>query len=109
MRVMSYLHVVFLLVCYHIVLLLTDEDDLRDVRSAVADLAGEWMNLGISLGMRKSDLDPILSANSKSPSDCLRDMLTVWLRKGYNVRTTFIFHPLCYIYHTSLINKVMVG
>ena len=99
----------YILVCYHHVFLLEDEDDLRDVRSAVADLAGGWMNLGISLGVRKGDLDTILSANPRFPSDSLREMLTLWLRKSYNVRTTFIFHPLCYIYYTSLINKFMVG
>ena len=102
-------HVVFLLVCYHHVLQLADEYDLRDVRSAVADLTAEWMNLGISLGVRKSDLDRILSANPKSPSDSLREMLTLWLRQGYNVRTIFRLHPLCYIYYTSLINKVMIA
>ena len=82
----------FLLVCYHSVLLLAGEDDLQDVRSALADLAGEWMNLGISLGVRKSSLDPIQSANTHSPSNCLREMLTLWLRKSYIVSTTFIFH-----------------
>ena len=73
---------------YHSLLLLAGEDDLRDVRSAVADLAGEWMNLGISLGMRKSGLDYILSANPHSPSNWLTEMLTLWLRQSYNVSTT---------------------
>ena len=86
-------HVVFLLiVCYLHMLLSEDEDDLRDVRSAVADLAGGWMDLGISLGVRKSGLDSIQSANPHSPSNCLREMLTLWLRKSCIVSTTFIFH-----------------
>ena len=63
--------------------MLADEDDLRDVKSAVADLAGKWMDLGISLGIRSSKLDPI---NFLTPSDCLREMLALWLRQGYNVR-----------------------
>ena len=69
-------------------LLLAVEDDLRDVRSAVADLAGRWKDLGVSLGVRPSDLDTILSNNPHSSSDCLREMLTLWLRQSYNVRTT---------------------
>ena len=79
-------------ICLLSQLLLAGEDDLRDVRSAVADLAGEWMNLGISLGVRKSGLDPVQSANPHSSSNCLREMLTLWLRQSCNVSTTFIFH-----------------
>ena len=68
--------------------MLADEDDLRDVKSAVADLAGRWKDLGISLGIRSSKLDGI---NSFSASDCLREMLALWLRQGYNVRTALSF------------------
>ena len=82
----------------HSVCLLAGEDDLRDVRSAVADLTGRWMDLGISLGMRRSDLDHILSANPHSPSNCLTEMLTLWLRQSYTVSITFVFHPFYFIY-----------
>ena len=77
--------------------LLADEHDLRDVRSAVASLAGRWKDLGISLGVGIGDLDGIVSANPHSPNDCLREMLTKWLRQNYNVMT----HALCliYLYH----------
>ena len=81
--------------------LLADEDDLQDVRSEVASLAGRWKDLGISLGVRIGDLDEIISANPHSPRDCLREMLTKWLRQNYNVRT----HPLCLIYYTTLLSK----
>ena len=64
--------------------LFVDEDDLQDVRSAVADLAGRWKDLGISLGIRSSKLDTI---NSPSASDSLREMLALWLRQSYNVKT----------------------
>ena len=70
--------------------MLLDEDDLRDVKSAVANLAGRWKDLGISLGIRSSKLDTFNSA-----SDGLREMLALWLRQGYNVRTIIvIFHSL---------------
>ena len=61
------------------------EDDLRDVICAVADLAGRWKDLGISLGLRLSDLDtiPFYSLN-----ECLREMLCLWLRQSYNVSAT---------------------
>ena len=68
------------------VLVLTGEDDLRDVKSAVADLAGKWKDLGISLGIRLSELNAILSTSPHSPSDCLSEMLALWLKQCYNVR-----------------------
>ena len=70
--------------------ILADEDDLRDVRSAVADLAGRWQDFGVSLGIRPGDLEAIISASAHSPSDCLRKVLTLWLRQNYKVRTSFI-------------------
>ena len=70
--------------------MLADEDDLRDVRLAVADLAARWKDLGISLGIRLSDLDAIFSTNPNSPSDCLREMLAIWLKQNYIVRTTLV-------------------
>ena len=65
--------------------LLADEDDLHDVISAVTGLAGRWQHLGSSLRLRSSDLEAILSASAHSPSDCLRKVLTLWLRQSYNV------------------------
>ena len=79
---------------FHHVLLLTGEDDLRDVRSAVADLAAKWKDLGISLGIGLSDLDAILSTNPQSPNDCMRETLALWLKQNYNVRTTLML-PHC--------------
>jgi len=72
------------------VLLLADEDDLHDVRSAVVDLAGRWWDLGDSLGIRSADLDAILSSSAHSPSDCLRKVLTLWLRQNYKVWSSHI-------------------
>ena len=70
--------------------MLAGEDDLRDVISAVTDLTGRWKDLGISLGLRPSDLDTILSNNPHSSSDCLREMLLQWLKQSYHVCTTDI-------------------
>ena len=74
-------------VCCDHVFLLAGEDDLRDVRSAVADLAGRWEDLGISLGVRSGDLEAILSASAHFLSSCLKKMLVLWLRQSYNVCT----------------------
>ena len=73
-------------------LLLTGEDDLRDVMSAVKNLAGMWKDLGISLGLRPSDLKSILTANPHSPDDCLREMILQWLKQSYNVCFTLILY-----------------
>ena len=83
---------------HNVCFLLVDEDDLRDVKSAVADLAGRWKNLGISLGIRSSKLDTINS------DDGLREMLALWLRQNYNVRTIIIIiFFIHYIKHTSFV------
>ena len=81
---------------YLCVLLLADEDDLHDVRSAVADLAGRWRDLGDSLGIRSGDLDSILSSSAHSPSDCLRKVLTLWLRQNYKVWSSRIPQALSF-------------
>ena len=39
--------------------------------SAMTDLTGRWKDLGVSLGVRPSDVDTILSNNPHSSSDCL--------------------------------------
>ena len=66
---------------------LSDEDDFKDVKQEVIDLAGRWQDLGSSLGVRQSDLDSIQLASAHSPSECLRKMVILWLRQSYNVRT----------------------
>ena len=73
-------------------MVLTGEDDLYVVRSAVADLAGRWQDFGISLGMRSSDLGTISS--NHPPNNCFREMLTLWLRQTYNVCTKHIPHAM---------------
>ena len=78
---------------------LIGEDDLQDVRSAVANLAARWKDLGLSLGIRFSDLAEI---NSQVPCDCLTEMLALWLRQSYNVKT-IIFS---FTKHTSLVSKL---
>ena len=70
--------------------LLADEDDLHDVISTVADLAGSWRALGIALKLRQGDLDSIVLASAHSPGDCLGKMLTLWLKQNYNVCITLM-------------------
>ena len=81
-------------------LLLAGDTDLRDVMSAVKDLTGSWENLAISLGLHAGDLKTIQSANPRSPSDCLREILLQWLRQSYNVCTTLmVYLPLIHKFH----------
>jgi len=80
------------------VLVLTGEDDLRDVKSAVADLAGKWKDLGDSLGIRLSDLANI---HFSLPSESLREMLALWLKQCYNVTTKLTHCPPSHIYYTK--------
>ena len=79
--------------------MLAGEDDLQDVISEVTDLTGRWKDLGVSLGVRPSDLDTILSNNPHSSSNCLRDMLLQWLKQSYNVCTTDIYFTPASLYN----------
>ena len=70
-------------------------DYLQDVMLAVADLAKKWRVLGITLGIRAADLDFIQSTKPHSFNHCLRDMLSLWLRQQYDVRTKLVSMPPC--------------
>ena len=93
---------------YHM-LLLAGVEDLFDVRTAVKHLAAKWMDLGITLGILKCDLDAIPSHCITSPSDCLREMLTLWLKQKYKVSTTFMLpHQVCLLCDQRFIVIVIV-
>ena len=61
-----------------------DEDDLVEVRSALFPIASRWKGVGIELRLKLSDLDTIEGAHPNSPEDCLTDVVSRWLQKGYN-------------------------
>ena len=75
----------------------SDEDDFRDVRKEVIDMAARWQDLGSSLGIRMSDIETIRAAHA-SPTTCLLDMLVLWLRQSYKVCS-----QLCY--NVSLMSR----
>ena len=62
----------------------TGEDDLSDTIRELTDVAAKWRNIGIFLGIRDSQLQAIQEGDK--PLDCLRQMLSTWLRRSYNVR-----------------------
>ena len=89
--------------------LLADEDDLHDVISAVTGLSGRWQDLGTSLRLRSSDLDSIFSASAQTPRDCLRKVVTLWLRQSYNVCITNHPPPPTHTHtHTGVLCKLIV-
>ena len=62
----------------------TGERDLSDTIRELTDLAAKWRNIGILLGILDSQLDAIQKQGDSLP-DCLRQMLTTWLRRNYAV------------------------
>ena len=62
----------------------TDEDDLPDTIRELTDVAASWRNIGIQLGIPDSQLETIQLQGDK-PLDCLRQTLSTWLRRNYNV------------------------
>ena len=63
------------------------ENDLKMVRNFLFDVRRKWYDIGIELGVRKTELD-IIKDHSFDPSDCLREMIAIWL-KSYDFPPTW--------------------
>ena len=57
-------------------------DDLGKVFGAVRDARSKWYNVGLALSVSASDLDAIKSRHRGDPDDCLRETLSVFLRRS---------------------------
>ena len=62
------------------------EDDLFSVYCEVLDLAPNWMDVGLMLGLRNADLKGIRATYRESPRDCLKETLEQWLKQAYNTK-----------------------
>lgn len=56
--------------------------DLREVRSFLLEVQLQWYDFGIELGVKKLKLDIIKQKFYNDSSDCLREMITEWLKHG---------------------------
>ena len=54
-------------------------DSLKCVREALFDVRNSWYDIGVELDVGSATLDNI-SAQFENSSDCLREMLKVWLK-----------------------------
>ena len=68
-----------------ILLLCTEEDDLIDVLREVGDLSADWERLGLSLGLKRSDLKTVQGSRHSDVKGCLSDMLAEWLKHNFDV------------------------
>ena len=62
-----------------------EEDDLLSVYREVLDLAINWMDVGLVLGLRHTDLSDISTTNREKPKDCLKEALARWLKQDYDI------------------------
>ena len=53
---------------------------LKKALKELFPVAAKWNNLGIMLGIDKSELDMITKETLSNPHDCLREMLSIWLK-----------------------------
>ena len=60
-------------------------DDLQEVLNKVFPARHKWYIMDIQLGMKADDLDAIKRDNH-NVSDCLMEMLKIWLRQGGTTR-----------------------
>ena len=61
------------------------EDDLFSVYREVLDLALNWMDVGLVLGLRHIHLKEIHTTNRESPRKCLMEALKLWLKQEYDI------------------------
>ena len=59
-------------------------DDLFDITTELCDVAKRWRYIGLALRLRNPDLNRI-TAEGRPVSDCLTDMLELWLNQNYDV------------------------
>ena len=59
-------------------------DDIYDVTTELIDVAERWKYIGQALRLHTSDINKI-AAEGKSVTDCLSDMVELWLNKNYDV------------------------
>ena len=50
------------------------------------DLASNWKDLGLALGIKYSTLKTIGLENLQIPKDCLGNMLQAWLQQQYDTK-----------------------
>ena len=60
--------------------ILLSDKDLGYLLSKLTDVASEWLNFGIYLGIPYGQLR-IIKANNQDVMDCLRETLVFWLKK----------------------------
>ena len=53
--------------------------------SKLIPVAANWMNIGLALRLEHYQLIDIEATHSPSNNNCLREMLSLWLKKGYDV------------------------
>ena len=75
--------------------------DLKDILEAVWDARNKWMNIGIQLNIVKTDLDEINTVQKGNPEDCLREMLSLWLKQ--------VKHPPTWSVLIAALKKPTVG
>ena len=59
--------------------------DLSDILKELTGVAAQWKHIGIHLGIRIDKLN-VIQLQEESPTNCLTQMLTSWLRRAYDVK-----------------------
>ena len=56
-------------------------NDLKFVRSAIWEARSKWMDIGIELSLKKSDLDALEETDGGNVGKCFTEMISLWLNK----------------------------
>ena len=71
-------------------------DNLHDVLNILIDAGDKWYNIGLALNVREPTLRQIRATfRSLGCTDCLREMLSHWLRNSRSTTWQNIVQALC--------------
>ena len=58
---------------------------MSSVYPKILDLAPNWMDVGMMLGLRYTALTTVSATHRDNPKNCLRGVLALWLQQAYSV------------------------
>lgn len=63
------------------------KQDLQRIYEDVLTAASKWHSLGLALRLHPDDLETIKTAKRDIPTECLKEMLNLWLSKSSQIPT----------------------
>ena len=86
---------------------ISDQNSLRTVLNSISNLAAQWFNLGVQLGLLCPTLEAIGCSNLGDPQRCLTKMVNAWLERKDHSRPSW--RELASALSSPLINRIDIA